>query len=197
MYAEQRQRAELEQSAASVEDYYYSLQMVAEVAPVTPASIARVAQLTQKTNQFNLTTKRYTEADIAALSAAPNWRVYSLRVTDRFGDNGLVGVAIVENRGESWDIDTLLMSCRVIGRTVETAFLAVIAEEATRAGAHALTGWFIPTKKNAPAAGFYRDHGFQCADENEDRTLWRRDLREEPLARPAWIDVMTTGGETA
>src|SRR5207302_6883274 len=130
------------------------------VAPVSASTRARAAQLTQKTNQFNLTTRRYTEQEIEVLAASPDWSVWTLKVSDRFADNGLVGVAILRHRGESAEIDTLLMSCRVIGRTVETAFLAHLLRQAEARGASRVEGWFRPTKKNPPAANFYRQHGF-------------------------------------
>ena len=183
-YAAQRERAELERAVTSKEDFYRSLEQVCEIAPVNDATLARVAQLTQKTNQFNLTTKRYTETQIAALRDCPNWRVWSLRVKDRYADNGLVGVAITKLEDGVCEIDTFLMSCRVIGRTVETALLARIAADAAELGAREIQGRFIPTKKNAPAAAFYKDHGFEECGEG----LWKFELSEE-LAIPEWIRV--------
>jgi FkbH-like protein len=190
-YAEQRQRDELQHSSGSLEDFYRSLEMTAEFAPVSAATLARVAQLTQKTNQFNTTTRRYSEQQISDLAADPAWQVFSLRVTDRFGDNGLVAVAILHHRGNVSEIDTLLMSCRVIGRTVETALLAALAEEARAHGAQRLQGWFLPTKKNVPARDFYATHGFQPAREGEEGTLWELSLAETLPAYPEWIRFQT------
>jgi len=98
-YAAQRERVEMERSATSKEDFYRGLDQVVEIAPVNAQTIARVSQLTQKTNQFNLTTRRYTEQQIAEMAAGPNWRVWTLRVKDRYADNGLVGVAIARVDG--------------------------------------------------------------------------------------------------
>src|SRR5664280_921969 len=154
-YAAQRERVELERSVTSKEDFYRGLDQVAEIAPVNAQTLARVSQLTQKTNQFNLTTRRYTEQQISAMSASPNWRVWSLRVTDRYADNGLVGVAIAKVDGQVCEIDSFLMSCRVIGRTLETALLAHVSADARERGAKVLQGWLLDTKKNAPAQGFY------------------------------------------
>ena len=189
-YASQRERAELEGSVASKEDFYRSLEQVAEIAPVNAATLPRVAQLTQKTNQFNLTTRRYTEQQIAGMAECPGWRVWWLRVTDRYADNGLVGVAIAHLEEETCEIDTFLMSCRVIGRTVETALLAHLAADARSRGARWLQGWFLPTKKNAPAMEFYRDHGFARAQETETGVLWRLDLFEKEVAAPEWIRIV-------
>ena len=182
-YAAQRDRSELERSVTSKEDFYRSLEQVCQIAPVNETTLARVAQLTQKTNQFNLTTKRYTEQQIAALAACPGWRVYSLHVKDRYADNGLVGVAISKQENGVCEIDTFLMSCRVIGRTVETALLARVAADAKMNGAQTLLGRFLPTSKNAPASDFYRDHEFQEIEEG----LWSFDLREKQLRIPDWI----------
>jgi FkbH-like protein len=184
-YAAQKERAELERAVTSKEDFYRSLEQVCEIALVNDATLARVAQLTQKTNQFNLTTKRYTEQQIAALRDCSGWRVWSLRVKDRYADNGLVAVAISKLDDGVCEIDTFLMSCRVIGRTVETALLAKIAGDAKENGAARLQGRFIPTKKNAPAAEFYKDHGFQEGEEG----LWSMDLRESGIAMPEWIQL--------
>ena len=186
-YAAQRQRVELERSVTSKEDFYRGLDQVAEIAPVNAQTLARVSQLTQKTNQFNLTTRRYTEQQIAGMAAAPNWRVWSLRVKDRYADNGLVGVAIARVDGEVCEIDSFLMSCRVIGRTLETALLAHLAADARERGAKVLQGWFRPTKKNAPALEFYPEHGFEVAERTEEGVLWRLDLQEKEIRTPEWI----------
>ena len=188
-YAAQRERAELESSVTSKEDFYRTLEQVADIALVTPATLARVAQLTQKTNQFNLTTRRYTEQQISEMAACTGWRVWGMRVTDRYADNGLVAVAITRLEGEVCEIDTLLMSCRVIGRTVETALLARLAEDARTRGAAKLQGWFLPTKKNAPAQDFYRDHGFAESTRTTEGTLWALDLAQAGLAMPEWIKI--------
>src|SRR5579875_37600 len=195
-YAAGRQRAALEQSAASREDFYRSLEQEAEVAPVDALTLARVAQLTQKTNQFNLTTKRYTEQQIEDLARQPDWQVLSIKVRDRYADNGLVGVAITHDRGEVCEIDTFLLSCRVIGRTVETALLAHLAEQARERGSRRLEGWFLPTKKNAPAREFYREHGFQLlaekTPEGSPGELWSLDLPAKKLRCPDWIRLIVS-----
>ena len=119
----------------------------------------------------------------------------SIRVRDRFGDHGLVGVAITRDRDEACEIDSFLLSCRVIGRTVETALLAHLAESAARRGCKQLIGWFLPTKKNAPASDFYRQHGFELAKQNGDGSLWSLDLTQRKIASPEWIKVsMMNGG---
>lgn len=192
-YADESRRSELQQQAGSLEDFYRSLAMQAELALVSPETLPRTAQLTQKTNQFNLTTRRYSEQQIAAMTSSPDWRWYTLRVRDRFGDNGLVAIAGIHRRGAESEIDTFLMSCRVIGRTVETALLAAVAADASAGGASKLTGWFIPTKKNAPAKNFYTAHGFsQMSSRDEDgASFWALDLTKEKVIAPPWIQVAT------
>ena len=190
LQAAQRERAELARTVTSKEDFYRSLEQAAEVAQVNGQTLARVAQLTQKTNQFNLTTRRYTEPQLEQMMAAEEWRVWSMRVTDRYADNGLVGVAIAKMEGELCEIDTFLMSCRVIGRTVETALLARLAADARERGAKVLQGWFLPTKKNAPAVDFYREHGFEAAERTEEGVLWKIDLTRNTVPPPAWVSVV-------
>ncbi len=193
-YGEQRQRVELQRNAASLEDFLRSLQQEVEVAPVTAEMLIRVAQLTQKTNQFNLTSRRYSEQQIAEMAATPHWSVHSIRVKDRFGDNGVVGVLITHDADKVREIDTFLLSCRVIGRTVETALLSFIVESARARGMEQLQGWFLPTKKNAPAQGFYATHNFRCVSQEERGTLWSLDLKEAKSVCPDWIHVRSWKG---
>ncbi len=187
-YVEQRQRKELQQSVASLEDFYRSLEMEVEISSVTKETLSRIAQLTQRTNQFNLTTKRYTEQQIEDMANLPDWRVYSLRVKDRFGDSGLVGVAITHYQDDVCEIDSFLLSCRVIGRTVETSLLAFIAEQARHKGAKKLIGWFLPTKKNEPAKDFYPSHGFTLLQEKNGASCWEFALAaNKKIIHPPWI----------
>jgi FkbH-like protein len=195
-YAEQRQRTESRQSATSLEDFYHSLDQEVEVASVNSQTLARVAQLTQKTNQFNLTTRRYSEQQIAEMAADSSCHVYSARVKDRFGDHGLVGVAIIREANGAWEIDNLLLSCRVIGRTVETAILAFVADEARASGVKQLRGWFLPTKKNAPAQSFYHSHQFRMLDETENGALWAANLSNLKVTCPEWIKLKVASGVT-
>jgi FkbH-like protein len=195
LYAAQRERSHAEQSFQSKEDFFRYLDQEAEVVPVSPATLARVAQLTQKTNQFNLTTRRYTEQQIADLAARPGWQVLSIKVRDRFGDHGLVGVAISRDEAETCEIETFLLSCRVIGRAVETALLSHLARTAAARGRQRILGRFLPTKKNAPAREFYALHGFQLLEENRDGSVWSLPLQHHTIATPDWIRLKTTEGE--
>lgn len=187
IYAAQRERFEAQKTFTSKEDFFRFLEQEAEVAPVTQATLSRVSQLTQKTNQFNLTTRRYTEAEIDSLAANPEVQVNSIHVRDRYGDHGIVGVAITRDQGQDCEIDTFLLSCRVIGRTVEAALLARIAEQARARGRRRLLGLFFSTRKNAPARDFYSDQGFQLESQNGEGSLWSLDLTEHCVPHPRWI----------
>jgi FkbH-like protein len=191
MYVAQKQRAGAEQSFQSKEDFFRFLEQEAELEPVSNLTLARIAQLTQKTNQFNLTTRRYTEPQIAEMAKQAEWQIFSIRVRDRFGDHGLVGVAIAHDQGDECEVDTFLLSCRVIGRTVETALLAHLAESAAQRGRKRLVGWFLPTKKNAPARDFYQQHGFERKEVNDSGSLWTLDLKTSTLRCPEWIKLKT------
>ena len=186
-YVEERQRTEVRCGAASLEDFYRSLQMEIQIASVNAQTLTRVAQLTQKTNQFNLTTRRYTEQQVAEMTARSEWQVYSLRARDRFGDNGLVGVGIARFDGDFCEIDSFLMSCRVVGRTIETAFLSYMAAEALHRGARYLHGWYLPTKKNEMVKDFYPSHGFKAIEEREKGSLWEFELDNNCIPTPEWI----------
>lgn len=194
-YNVQRERVQLEQICGSREDFLRNLQQEARIARVSSATLPRVAQLTQKTNQFNLTTRRYSEQDIALMGARPECDVLSIRVKDRFADNGLVGVAITRDKDGACELDTFLLSCRVIGRDVETALLSYLAARARTRGCHALQGWFFPTKKNAPAKDFYSAHGFEVVEQNEKGSLWRLDLANSGVHPPEWIKVVAVEEE--
>jgi FkbH-like protein len=189
MYAEQRQRSDAEHNFQTREDFFRYLEQEADLDPVTDLTLARVAQLSQKTNQFNTTTRRYSEAQIADMAKRPDWHILSIKVRDRFGDHGLVGIAITRDEGEQCEIDTFLLSCRVIGRTVETGLLAHVAKSAAERGCQRLVGWFLPTKKNAPARDFYQQHGFVLGETNDSGTLWVLDLKSSTLASPDWIKL--------
>jgi FkbH-like protein len=193
-YVAERERSQAEQTFQTKEDFYRYLEQEAEIATVMPATLARISQLTQKTNQFNLTTRRYSEPQIADMAAKPEWQVLSIRVRDRFGDHGLVGVAITRDEKDVCEIDTLLLSCRVIGRTVETALLSYLAQAAGARGRSRLAGKFLPTKKNAPAREFYAQHGFQLHTQNAEGSLWELDLKQHPIAFPEWIKLNKIDG---
>jgi FkbH-like protein len=137
-----------------------------------------------------VTTFRYSESEIEIRSKDPNWLVTTVQVRDVFGDNGIVGVMMAQAVGERTDIDTLLLSCRVIGRGVETAMLAYASAWARRRGVRWLHGKIIPTAKNEPARQLYELHGFQRASDGENgEVCWILDLKERSIDYPTWVQV--------
>lgn len=190
MYAGKRKREELEQTAESIEDFLRTLNLKVKINAVDDFDTPRVVQLINKTNQFNLTTRRYTDADVRQFRESKDAIVYSMAVTDKFGDEGVVGVAIVKIKNADWWIDSFLMSCRVIGRSVETALLAKIITDARAVKAMRIIGEYIPTKKNPPAADFYERHGFGMpAETDTNGTTWTLNLDTDTVEVPDWIEL--------
>lgn len=178
MYAEQRKRQEFGRVASDVTEYLKRLDMIVTIEKANQFNIPRISQLTQKTNQFNTTTHRYLEDDIRHMADSDNHIVVSLRVEDKFGDNGITGVAIVKKAKEKWYIETFLLSCRVLGRKVEDTLLAYITDQARQGGAKTLVAEFIPTKKNAPAKDFFKEHGFTRISGTDITETWEFNLQK-------------------
>ena len=174
-------------SAASVEEYYRSLQICAAIGGASREAVPRLVQLFNKTNQFNITTKRYQTEDVARFMTSQDYLVYDLHVTDRFGDHGLVGAAVIHKEQGVWRIDSLLMSCRVMGLGIETAFLDRICKDAACGQATRIIGEYVETKKNQPVKDFYLRHGFVVEKEIEGRQEWALNLGASSIRRPAWI----------
>jgi FkbH-like protein len=169
--------AELASSATDIAAFYRDLRMRATTAPFDEQHMRRIAQLVGKTNQFNLTTCRHSIAELNAFCRSKSHVTRYLRLSDRFTDHGLVGVAIAEIAGDTLDIDTFLMSCRVIGRTAEDHLLAQLCGDAGRAGCSVLRGTYIPTNKNSIVSGLYERFGFGLVKrESDGRTCWEYDL---------------------
>lgn len=192
-YQDNARRLQLQSGAGSLDDYHRSLNMAASFQPFDALGRARIAQLISKSNQFNLTTRRYAEAQVAELEADPGAWTLQVRLADVFGDNGMISVVVCRTAPESWEIDTWLMSCRVLGRRMEEAVLQEIIRAARAAGAQRLIGRYFPTDRNAMVANHYRKLGFAFdAEEADGATTWSLDLatyrdRDLPMtiARPA------------
>lgn len=146
---------------ADFDDYVRSLEIRLTIAGVTPLTIGRAAQMTQKTNQFNLTTRRYTDADIQELIRT-GARVVTLGAADKFGDNGITGLMIVTfGEHRTAVIDTLLMSCRILGKGIEYAFVSHVIRQLFAEGTTAVEASYIPTARNGQVADFYPKLGFR------------------------------------
>ena len=175
MYREEGARKALESSVASVDDFLRTLELEVAITAVVLETIPRVSQLTQKTNQFNVTTRRYSEADIAG-KRREGWHIWSVSARDRFGEYGIIGVCMVEPLGDTWRIDTLLLSCRILGRKIENIVFVFLCNEAERQGVKKIIGEFIPTQKNAPAATFFPSVGFRLAAKDGVRETYEYTL---------------------
>ena len=150
--------------------------------PFTSVGRARITQLINKSNQYNLTTKRYTEAQIADLEADENFLTLQVRLSDIYGDNGMISVIICERKGDALDINTWLMSCRVLGRKVEHAVLQEIMGYARDQGIQVITGIYKPTERNQLVEDHYAKLGFELADKQQDgTTAWRLDMASAPV----------------
>ena len=184
-YQENRARDALKADATDIEGYLRALDMRLVWSRFDAVSLPRVVQLINKTNQFNLTTRRYNEADIEAVMADPNAFGLQFRLLDRFGDNGIIAIVIgrLEPSGDA-AIDTWLMSCRVLGRQVEQAILGVIAAQARSRGAARLVGTYIPTAKNAMVRDHYSGLGFTRLPDG----LWALEL-DAYSYQPGFIEI--------
>jgi FkbH-like protein len=159
-------------SADSIEDFYRSLEQRCVVSPFTEADMPRIAQLVGKTNQFNLTTRRHSAAALEAFARDPSCVHLTFRLADRFADHGLVALAIGFARDGVLDVDTWLMSCRVIGRTLEATVLQELAHAATAHGCGAIEGTYLPSAKNDLVRDLYQRLGFERVDD----ARWRYEL---------------------
>ena len=179
MYQQNQRREESLRAAANYDDFLRSLQTVIRISPPGPSDIARVAQLTQKTNQFNVTTRRYTEPDIAAMVISNRHHVYAVWVDDKFGQNGLVSVVIVAHETPtSARIDTFLMSCRVMSRHVEDQILDHVENVLREGGVRTVYADYLPKRANAPVVGLFDRLGYELFETDaEGGKHYRLDLR--------------------
>lgn len=176
-------RANLERAASmealgDMAAYHRSLEMRCEIRHFDATGRNRIAQLINKSNQYNLTTRRYTEAEVSAIEGDPSRFALQIRLVDRFGDNGMISVVIFNKAAHVWSCDTWLMSCRVLGRRVEEAALVAVARAARAAGASKLSGCYLPTDKNRMVADHFSRLGFEQSGVGSDgRTDWVLDLK--------------------
>ncbi|MGC2111750.1 MAG: HAD-IIIC family phosphatase, partial [Candidatus Korobacteraceae bacterium] len=195
-YQDNARRVTLQSQFADIEEYLASLKMVMTFQPFDETGRARITQLINKSNQFNLTTKRYTEAEVAAAESDPACFTLQVRVADIFGDNGMISVVICRKRGaDTWEIDTWLMSCRVIGRRVEDAVLREIIDHAKRAGVRKLIGRYIPTERNQIVIQHYEKLGFERVELGADgTTVWDLDV-DSAKVKSAPAEIRRSGFE--
>jgi len=169
-------RSRLMRTTRNLDEFLRSLDMRIDFAPFTTTTRKRVAQLINKTNQFNVTTRRYTENQVAALEESQQHRTFQISVSDRFGDNGIVGVVICAIGTTDWEIDTMLLSCRVLNRKVEEAICNRIVEDARRAGASRVIGRFVPTARNGIVKDLFQRLGFKSHSDSDGNERWVLDV---------------------
>jgi len=191
LYQSESQRKQARVSFKSVEEYLSSLGTVATIHRVRSGEIPRVAQLTQRTNQFNLHPKRYSEHDVATVADRPEAAVFTLSVSDRFGNIGLVGVLILECRDGVGRVDSFLMSCRALGRGLEGVMIErCLHEMAAIWGIETWHAEYVPTRKNQQVADFWLQNGFiLTSDATASTRNYRRDARMPARQTPSYIMI--------
>jgi FkbH-like protein len=192
-YQGNARRVALQNQVGDLDSYLASLNMEIGFRPFDATGRSRIAQLINKSNQFNLTTRRYTEADVAAFEADPTNFTLQVRLLDAFGDNGMISVIVCRERSDAsnkqWEIDTWLMSCRVLGRRVEQMVLREILHHARAHGVRRLLGVYRPTEKNAMVREHYGKLGFRLAEEDASGvTTWELSTDVEIEGAPMTID---------
>jgi FkbH-like protein len=195
-YEGNARRVQLKAEVADVDAYLASLNMEITFEPFDELGRARIAQLISKSNQFNLTTRRYSEADVAQIAAEPDAFTLQVRLTDSIGDNGMISVIVCRKTAvDTWTIDTWLMSCRVLGRRVEEMVLREIGRNAALAGVGRLIGEYLPTERNMMVKDHYRKLGFALISEAADGTT-RWELALPVTLKPAPMAVTRRGFAT-
>lgn len=193
MYQENEKRSKLLSSFANYEDYLKSLEMKGEIQEFIPAYMSRIAQLTNKSNQFNLTTKRYSQSDIEEIANDKDRITLYGKLGDKFGDNGVVSIVIGRIDGENRDelhMELWLMSCRVLKRDMEFAMMDELVEKALAIGIKKIIGYYYPTAKNAMVKDFYALQGFDKVSEDEEgNTVWEFKIDNNYVKKQHVIEV--------
>jgi len=192
MYAENARRVSAQHSFADYDSYLKGLEMKAVIAPFGESHVARVTQLTNKTNQFNLTTRRYTEAEIRHVMESPNSIGLYGSLADKYGDNGIVSVMIGNLNGQVCDINLWLMSCRVLKRGMEQLMLNVMVEECLKRGVTLIRGHYIPSNKNGMVKYLYKDAGFSLVEIGEDSNSVWECLANNYKKQTAYIELINS-----
>lgn len=177
-YQSNAERAQILSNSSDMDSYLKSLEMEITFAPFNAIGRSRIVQLISKSNQFNLTTKRYGELEIKNLEKNSAYFTRQIRLKDTFGDNGMISIIICKKDCATWEIDTWLMSCRVLGRRVEEAALIDIFNHAREAGANKLLGTFRPTPRNHIVKDHYRNLGFAKTLTKDETETWELDLTQ-------------------
>lgn len=170
MYVANLKREAARPKTKDLGEFLASLEMRANICPIGEHNLSRSFQMINKTNQFNLTTKRYTEAEVEKISQDKNWCTIAVSLEDRFGDNGQVGLALAEIKEEKAHIDIFLMSCRVINRGLESLMVDALFAELRARNIEFVYGEYIPTAKNILVESFFENHGFELTEKSDTGT---------------------------
>jgi FkbH-like protein len=193
MYQANAKRHQLELSFENYEDYLKSLEMKGEIGPFSPMYMSRIAQLTNKTNQFNLTTKRYNQTEIEEVTTDPGRITLYGKLTDKFGDNGIVSILIGRIDGKDKDelhMELWLMSCRVLKRDMEYAMMDTLVQKAQASGIRKIVGYYYPTTKNAMVKDFYGKQGFtKIREDAQGNTVWEFIINNDYQKKQNVIDI--------
>lgn len=174
MYKQNAERNKLMTSFENYDEYLKSLEMNAQIREFIPIYMSRIAQLTNKSNQFNLTTKRYTQAEIEEVSSDDNYITLYGKLEDIFGDNGVVSVVIGKKEKTKLHIDLWIMSCRVLKRDMEFAMMDMLVKKAKENKIKEIYGYYYPTMKNGMVKDFYKLQGFEkISEDKEGNTIWK------------------------
>jgi FkbH-like protein len=192
MYAEERRRRDIASAAPDIESFLASLNLKVKCKLACEENIPRIVSLLTRTNQFNLTTKRHSEQNVRKWSKDPNWKIMSYAAEDRFGSYGIVGVTILKLLPDYAEIDSLLLSCRAIGKGIEDVMLAVVAQQTCQTGLTKLQATYIPTRKNAPIKDFLPNNRFSQKSSCEEAVEYCIDLEEHNLSIPEHVTVENT-----
>lgn len=189
MYKANAMRKEQEESFGNYSDFLKSLEMEAVIRGFEPVYYSRIAQLTNKSNQFNLTTKRMTQAEVEQMAQDPGYITLYGKLKDKFGDNGVVSLVIGKKNGDTLELILWLMSCRVLKRDMEQAMLDTLVWQSRESGIRKLHGYYYKTAKNAMVKDFYGAMGFQKLSEKEGDSEWEYVIPEKYENKNLVIDV--------
>jgi FkbH-like protein len=189
LYLQDKKRKEQLKNHDTIENYLESLGLVLNLLWNDSVSVSRFAQMSQKTNQFNLTTKRYTETDIVQYIENSNYEVLSISVQDKFGDYGITGICIINLIDSVAVIDTFLMSCRIIGRNIEFAFFDQVVRFLLSKDISKVCAKFVKTLKNSQVEFFYENLGFNVDNSDNNLKEYSLDLREYKMKNINYIKI--------
>lgn len=189
MYKANAMRKEQEESFGNYSDFLKSLEMEAVIRGFEPVYYSRIAQLTNKSNQFNLTTKRMTQAEVEQMAQDPGYITLYGKLKDKFGDNGVVSLVIGKKNGDTLELILWLMSCRVLKRDMEQAMLDTLVLQSRESGIRKLHGYYYKTVKNAMVKDFYGAMGFQKLSEKDGDSEWEYVIPETYENKNLVIDV--------